>query len=316
MASVIKRKNGWQCEVRIKGHPRITKTLKHFADAKRWGLETELKIRREEAGILKLKFPKFAEVAHKYINEISISKRSFKDERYTILSLLREPWSEYPINRITVTVIGSYRDKQLKTVSGSTVNRRLDVISTIFTSCKKEWGYPVNNPVLSIRRPKKSEPRNRRFTEDELHKLINGNRTDEVMRSLIQIALETGMRKSEILRIRPEYLKNKTLFIPIAKTKPRTIPLTKKGVELIKGAPLPFVVTPDYVNKKFAKLCEHYKIKDAHFHDIRHQSLSNFMIQNKLSVGETMVISGHADPRMLLRTYNNIKVEDISKKLN
>ena len=70
------------------------------------------------------------------------------------------------------------------------------------------------------------------------------------------------------------------------------------------------------VNKKFAKLCEHYKIKDAHFHDIRHQSLSNFMIQNKLSVGETMVISGHSDPRMLLRTYNNIKVEDISKKLN
>ena len=243
MASVIKRKNGWQCEVRIKGHPRITKTLKHFADAKRWGLETELKIRREEAGILKIKFPKFAEVAHKYINEISISKRSFKDERYTILSLLREPWSEYPINRITVTVVGSYRDKQLKTVSGSTVNRRLDVISTIFTSCKKEWGYPVNNPVLSIRRPKKSEPRNRRFTEDELHKLINGNRTDEVMRSLIQIALETGMRKSEILRIRPEYLKNKTLFIPIAKTKPRTIPLTKKAVELIKGAPTPFIIT-------------------------------------------------------------------------
>ena len=45
MASVIKRKNGWQCEVRIKGYTSITKTLKYFADAKPWGLDTELKIK-------------------------------------------------------------------------------------------------------------------------------------------------------------------------------------------------------------------------------------------------------------------------------
>ena len=136
------------------------------------------------------------------------------------------------------------------------------------------------------------------------------------MRTLIQIALETGMRKSECIGILPEHLKGNTLFIPIAKTKPRTIPLTKKAVELIKGAALPFNVKPDYVNKQFAKLSKHYKIKDAHFHDLRHQSLSNLMVENKLSVAETMVISGHSDPRMLLRVYNNLTVEDISKKLN
>jgi integrase len=136
------------------------------------------------------------------------------------------------------------------------------------------------------------------------------------MRSLIQIALETGMRKSECIGILPEHLKDKTLFIPIAKTKPRTIPLSKQAVELIKNAPLPFNVKADYVNKQFAKLCKHYKIKDAKFHDIRHQSLSNLMVENNLSVGETMVISGHSDPRMLLKVYNNLKVEDTAKKLN
>ena len=54
MATTIKRPYGWQSLVRIKGHPQIIKTFKKFDDAKRWGLETELKIRREEAGIAKL----------------------------------------------------------------------------------------------------------------------------------------------------------------------------------------------------------------------------------------------------------------------
>ena len=53
------------------------------------------------------------------------------------------------------------------------MNRSLDVISTIFTTFKKEWGYPIENPVLSIRRPKKGEPRDRRFSEIEINKLIN-----------------------------------------------------------------------------------------------------------------------------------------------
>jgi hypothetical protein len=40
------------------------------------------------------------------------------------------------------------------------------------------------------------------------------------------------------------------------------------------------------------------------------------MLDKKLSVAETMMIAGHSDPRMLLRTYNNLKVEDVAKKLS
>jgi hypothetical protein len=29
-----------------------------------------------------------------------------------------------------------------------------------------------------------------------------------------------------------------------------------------------------------------------------------------------MMIAGHSDPRMLLRTYNNLKAEDVAKKLD
>ena len=43
-----------------------------------------------------------------------------------------------------------------------------NIVSTIFTTCKKEWGHPVDNPVLSIRRPKMPDPRDRRFTDAEV----------------------------------------------------------------------------------------------------------------------------------------------------
>ena len=39
------------------------------------------------------------------------------------------------------------------------------------------------------------------------------------------------------------------------------------------------------------------------------------MLERNLSVAETMMIAGHSDPRMLLRTYNNLRVEDVAKKL-
>ena len=40
------------------------------------------------------------------------------------------------------------------------------------------------------------------------------------------------------------------------------------------------------------------------------------MLERNLSVAETMMIAGHSDPRMLLKTYNNLRVEDVAKKLS
>ena len=186
MAYVRQHRNAWQSIVMIAGHPSLAKSFKSKTDAKRWALSTELKIRREDAGVLKIKYPYFKDIALRYINEVSTTKRSFKKERYLIMALMNESWAEYPINKIKPAIIAKYRDKKTGSISGSSVNRSLDAVSTIFTNCKKEWGYPVDNPVLSIRRPKKAAPRNRRFSDEELHKLVKGNRTNESMRFLIR----------------------------------------------------------------------------------------------------------------------------------
>ena len=315
MAYIRRHRNKWQSIIRITGHPVIAKSFVSKTDAKLWALSIESKIRRDDLGISKIIYPKFKDLAHRYIKEVSPHKKSFVKERYIILALLNESWSKDSINKITPAVISKYRDKYLTKVSGSSVNRTLDVLSTIFTTCKKEWGYPIENPILSIRRPKKAEPRDRRFNEDELNKLIKGNKTSPLLRDIIQIALETAMRQGEILRVQREHIRDNTLFIPIAKTKSRTIPLTLKAISLLNNTELPFNISGDALSKQFKKLCSYYGIENAHFHDLRKQSLTNFMLDKKLSVAETMMIAGHSDPRMLLRTYNNLKVEDVAKKL-
>jgi len=308
--------NKWQGQVRINHHPLISKCFVSRTDAKRWSVATENKIRREDAGVAKIKYPLFRDVAIRYINEVSQYKRCVRVERNIINVLLLETWAEYPINRITSSIISKFKSDLRKKIKESTLNRRLDVISTMFTTFKKEWGYFIENPVLAIKRPKNPEPRNRRFTEAEINLLLRGNRTNEQLRTIIEIALETGMRQSEILNIHPEHIKDQTLFIPVAKTKPRLIPLTKAALVVLRNATLPFNIDRHLLGKRFRRLCKHYRIKDAHFHDLRKQSLTNFMKDKKLNVPDTMLIAGHKDPRMLLRIYNNLQVADVAKKLN
>ena len=48
MSYIRKMGTKHQCLVRLKGHPNLSKSFVKFSDAQRWGLETELKIRREE----------------------------------------------------------------------------------------------------------------------------------------------------------------------------------------------------------------------------------------------------------------------------
>ena len=316
MSTIRKHGNKWQGIVRVNGHPAIIKSFVSKTDANRWSNLTEAKLRRDDAGISKIKYPRFEDLATRYMNEISVLKKSCKDEQGKIKQFIKEFFGSYPINRILAQHINKWKDHTLKTQSGGSVNRKLDVLSTMFTTFRREWGYPVENPVLEIRRPKKAEPRDRRLSDSEIKKLLTGNRTNPIMKSIIEISLETGMRLSEILRAEHDKIDGFTLVIPITKTKPRVIPLTKKAKQLLLDAELPFKISKWQVSKQFKKLCEGYGIKGAVFHDCRRNALTDFMRKHNLNVPETMKIAGHSDPRMLLRIYNNLEAHHVARKLN
>lgn len=315
MSFVRKRKGKWQCIVRSKGNPTRTLTFEKKSDAILWGKKQSYELFKKNNKIHNSKYPSFRECLERYRDEIIVYKRAKDMETKLVKYILTEPFCNYSIDRVSRSMIASYRDRALKTLCASSVNRRLAVISHMFSICKKEWDYEVENPVLSIARPTNPEPRDRRFTDAELDKLLRGNRADPHMKFIIELALETGLRRSEIANIKPEHVKGNLLKVVKAKIKPRTIPLTKRAQELLK-LNLPITKSANAILMSWKRLMKFYAIKDAHFHDLRHESLCRFFIEKNLSVPEVQVISGHLEPRTLLKVYANIKAEDIVNKIN
>jgi integrase len=314
MAHIRRRGSSWQSIVRVHGYPPITKTFKTKIDAIRYSRNLEHQLFRDKHDIAKKKFPKFRDVLIRYRDEIVINKRSKEMETKLIKYMLSEGFVNYAINLVDRSLIAQYRDRALRSLKSSSVNRRLAILSHCFTIAKKEWGYDIDNPVLSIRRPTNPEPRDRRFTTEELDKIFSCNRTNPHMKFIIRLALETGMRRSEIANIKPQHLKGKLLMIPVAKTKPRTIPLTPKAIQLLQDN-LPIIMSSNAIRLSWVRLTKKHGIEDARFHDLRHESLSRMFEVKSLNVPEVQLISGHLEPRTLMRVYANLRPKDLADKL-
>ena len=314
MAHIRKRNSKWQCIVRVHGYPPMTKTFNTKIDAQRYSRDLENKLWREQHNIAKKKFPKFREVLERYRDEVVIHKRSKDMETKLINYLLTEGFVNSGLNLVDAKLIAQYRDRALRSLKSSSVNRRLAIISHCFTIAKKEWGYDVVNPVLSIRRPKNPDPRDRRFTKEEINKILTCNRTSPHMKFIIELALETGMRRSEIANVRSEHIKGNTLKIVQAKVKPRTIPLTPRAVELLKYN-MPIKMSSNAIHLSWVRICKRHSIEDARFHDLRHEALSRMFEVKSLNVPEVQLISGHLEPRTLMRVYANLRPKDLADKL-
>jgi integrase len=85
------------------------------------------------------------------------------------------------------------------------VRLELALLGQLFTIAIKEWGggLPVN-PVLNIRRPSPAPGRNRRLWAAEEKKLFAAvdKHSNPMLRWIVRIAIEAGMRSSEIATLR------------------------------------------------------------------------------------------------------------------
>ena len=56
-------------------------------------------------------------------------------------------------------------------VSGSTVNRKLNLLSNLFTVAAQEWKWIASSPTTAVRRPNDSEARDRLYTDDQVQRV-------------------------------------------------------------------------------------------------------------------------------------------------
>jgi len=327
MATFRKRGEKWQVQIRRMNQPTISRSFTHKADAHAWAREMERAADQGKLGNLikaTADDPTVGDLLRRYRDEVISLKRGRDVETYIVNAMLRQDFCNIAISDVSTAPITKYRDHRLKTVRGVSVRRELSILQHAFNIAVQEWDWSIKeNPVRSIRKPPTGNSRDRRLMPGEEGKVIHECRAcqNPWIVPCVRLAIETAMRRSEILRMAWGDVDwdKQTLHIPETKNgQPRTIPLTEEAVGLLKSLPhsldgrvIPISAT--CLRMAWDRATRRAGIKDLRFHDLRHEAITRFF-ERGLSVPEVALISGHRDYRMLAR-YTHLRPEDVGKKL-
>jgi hypothetical protein len=94
-------------------------------------------------------------------------------------AFLRDPLTRIRLSDLQARDLSQWRDQRLSTVSGSTVNRELNLLSHVINVARKEWSVTMDNLVSSIRRPRNNKARARRLSIREEEALFTALATSQ-----------------------------------------------------------------------------------------------------------------------------------------
>lgn len=305
MASIRQRAGVWQARIRRKGYPDEVSSFNTKAEAQAWArsLETAMDQGAHQAthsarSIL------LSDLLRRYGEEVSPTKRSEKREQQTIHFMLRHKMAAYSMEKLTPSVVARYRDERLKSVAPATIIRELSILSSVISHARKEWGLPTTNPCALVRKPASPQGRSRLLSSDEEARLIAElqpvRRRSPWMAPLVLLALETAMRRGELLSLRRENLNlsAQTAYLPMTKNgTARIVPLSKKAVAILQALPtaacgMVFPLSYMVVNNCFVAACKRAEIVDLHFHDLRHTATTR-LAEKLPNVIELACVTGH-----------------------
>lgn len=323
MATITKRNGRWQARVRRKGFPTQTKTFASKASAQRWVRHTEVQIETHGLTTDRPDYPSFAQAVSRYKEEVSRFKKSFDVEKYRLNRLAQLPWARHSISKIDGSHMAKLRLERLQEVSAATVRKELYLISAIYETARREWGFPnLKNPVGDIRIPSGANPKRSRIKSDTLALLLEAasKSRHRYLPHIITLALETGMRRGEILSLKWGQYFPEMRVLELSDTKNghgRFVPLSDTAmVAISKGAKQNeriFPMTGNAVRLAWERLLRANYIEGLRFHDLRHEAISR-MFDTGMTVPEVASISGHRTVSMLFR-YAHADLDSVRTKL-
>lgn len=124
-----------------------------------------------------------------------VKPSSFRNYRDTIRCHFNPAFGEVPLIHIHETDIRRFVVKTLKSRKPKTVNNFIVQLKTMFKHAKR-WGYLRENPVWDIEHVKEEHTEMEFLTPEEVRELLK--HADEPCRTVIQLAVMTGLRRGEI----------------------------------------------------------------------------------------------------------------------
>ena len=322
MGCVRKRGKSWNAQVRIAGWRSFTKTFKFKSDALRWIKETEQKIKNTKFPAVNVGDISLKDLLQSYAKKVSVNLQDPSVEIYRIDYFCRHPIAANKLINLNQRHFEHLRDERLRVVKHGTVYADLMLFRRVFKTAINTWGYGLpNNPVEYIQLPSPHKPRKRRLENGEEKDILNAasSQRNVYILPVIVFAIETGMRRSEILRLRWCDVDLDIGFASLFETKngeDRRIPLTRKCIGLLQNLQKiderVFPISLACLRLAWCRARNKAGIKDLRFHDLRHEAISRFF-EMGMSVPEVALISGHKDVRQLFR-YTHLNPKHVFKK--
>jgi integrase len=244
VAAIIKRGERWQAKVRRKGHPPQSETFRTKGLAEKWARDVEAQI---DAG----KFapaPREArettldEALARYLRDVTPTKKTPRPEELKISALRRHPIAARPLAAIRGADVAALRDELAQRLAPSTVRLYLAIVSHLFNVARREWRFEgLANPVDDVTKPSLvGRTRRRRAQGDELARILRAAREVGAAwaPAAIELAVETAMRRGELLRLEWAHIDLGTAVAYLPDTKngePRHVPLTPTAVEIFRS---------------------------------------------------------------------------------
>ena len=233
------------------------------------------------------------------------AKKSWKTDAGR-LKVMKKFFRDIDLRAITPLMIERFRKSRLKVENTrSTVNRYTALLKRMFNIAIEE-GFAESNPVRKVKLySEKDTLRERILAKVEERKLMET--CSETLRPIITVALNTGMRKGEILnltwnqvdfenrRIRVEKTKSgKVRFIPVNDSLFHELNTLRK---MDGQSPYLFFNSETgrpYVDMKkgFKAACRRAEIKGLRFHDLRH-TFATRLVEKGADIETVRDLLGH-----------------------
>jgi len=325
---VYQRNGAWHIDYSFNGR-RVRKKVGSSKKMAELALkEVELRIAKKEfLGYVEAKKMLFDKLCEEYLlySKANKASSSYERDQLSIQHLLKA-FGTRLLSEITTYDLECYKNQRRDEVAAGTVNRELSCAKHMLGKAVK-WGHLSTSPSNGVAKFKEPPGRVRYLSDDEIERLLRY--CAEHIRPIVVMALNTGMRRGEILNLKWQDVDLRNRVIKIRKTKnneTRIVPINDTlynelmAIEPGIGNRHVFIDNDGNplgnIKKGFYGAMRRASITDFRFHDLRHTFASRLVLAG-VDIRTVQELLGHKDIRMTVRYshLSDMHLKEAVKKL-
>jgi integrase len=279
--------------------------------------------------------PGFSDFCDIFMERHGKHKVSYLKNGYP-LERLKTFFGNKNLARITAGDIEQYRLARLADKSArdgksalklTTVNREVEMLRSVLGKAVK-WGKLGRNPATQVEDYDEDNKRLRFLSNDEIRGVLRATKLSKsaFLRPAVYLALQTGMRRGELLGLRwsdVDFESNKILARDTKTGIPRHVPMSRRArwalSKMAARNPLAEWVfqsrnqkgelaAAQATNSAWPRALRLARIENFHFHDLRHTFASHFAMKGGNLYALSQIL-GHNNPAMTLKRYTHSSPE-------